>query len=145
MNSKNKGQAMSDNQSNESVLEYYSAVDRLADNRPIRVPSNTKITKKSVSLEAGKSAGSIKKSREIYSKLIEYIEIRALEQKSQLQPYEELKTQRTQANIAKQKWKKLYHDSLSRELMLLHQLDQAETLLKKADLSTNKPNEDKIE
>lgn len=136
---------MSDSQSNESILEYYSAVDRLAENRPIRVPSNTKITKKSVSLEAGKSAGSIKKSREIYTKLIEYIEVRALEQKSQLQPYEELKTQRAQANIAKQKWKKLYHDSLSRELMLLHQLDQTEILLKKVNLSTNKPNEDKIE
>lgn len=136
---------MSDSQSSESILEYYSAVDRLADNRPLRVPSNTKITKKSVSLEAGKSAGSIKKSREVYSKLIEYIEVRALEQKSQLQPYEELKTQRTQANIDKQKWKKLYHDSLSRELMLLQQLDQAEILLKKFNPPTNKPNENKIE
>lgn len=135
---------MSDSQSSESILEYYSAVDRLADNRPLRVPSNTKITKKSVSLEAGKSAGSIKKSREIYSKLIEYIEVRALEQKSQLQPYEELKTQRTQANIDKQKWKKLYHDSLSRELMLLQQLDEAEILLKKFNPPTNKPNENKI-
>lgn len=119
--------------SNDSLQEYYWAVDRLAENRPSRVPANTRITKKSVSLEAGKSAGSIKRNREIYAKLIEYIDLRAQEQKSKIQPHKELKTQRAQANIDKNKWKKLYHDSLARELMLLHQLDQAELLLKKAD------------
>ncbi|MEO8644742.1 hypothetical protein [Pseudomonas sp.] len=124
---------MSDSPLNESMHEYYKAVDRLAENKPIRVPINTKITKKSVSLEAGKSAGSIKRNRDIYAKLIEYIDIRTQEQNAQLQPHNELKAQRNQANIDKQKWKQLYHDSLARELMLLHQLDQAELLLKKSD------------
>jgi hypothetical protein len=124
---------MSDSQLNESMLEYYRAVDRLTENKPIRVPINTKITKKSVSMEAGKSAGSIKRNRDIYAKLIEYIDLRSQEQKTQQQPHIELKTQRNQANIDKQKWKQLYHDSLARELMLLHQLDRAELLLKKSD------------
>lgn len=62
------------------IDEYFAALDRLKNNRPFNVKKGTKITKDSVSLEAGRGNGSIKKSRPIFFDLIQAIEIAAEEQ-----------------------------------------------------------------
>lgn len=49
---------------------YFSALERLIKNVPVNVPLGTKISYDAVSLEAGKSKGSIKKSRPIFTDLI---------------------------------------------------------------------------
>lgn len=54
--------------------DYYSALDRLIKNKPTIVPLGTKISYDAVSLEAGKSKGSIKKSRPIFTDLIRKID-----------------------------------------------------------------------
>ncbi|HBV4904933.1 TPA: hypothetical protein MDZ65_003112 [Klebsiella pneumoniae] len=56
------------------IDEYYSALERLINNSPVIVPAGTKISYDAVSLEAGKSKGSIKKSRPIFTDLINKID-----------------------------------------------------------------------
>lgn len=57
-----------------NIDEYYSALERLINNAPIIVALGTKISYGAVSLEAGKSKGSIKKSRPIFTDLIRKID-----------------------------------------------------------------------
>ena len=66
---------------NKTLEEYYEALNRLINNNPVNVPKDTKINKDTVALEAGRKRGSIKKSREVFSELIEAIE-KASEEKS---------------------------------------------------------------
>lgn len=53
-----------------SMQEYYEALDRLKTYKSVRMPKGTKITNDSVSLEAGRGKGSIKKSRPAFAQLI---------------------------------------------------------------------------
>ncbi|EIK9884158.1 hypothetical protein LKW57_002140 [Salmonella enterica] len=57
-----------------NINDYYSALERLINNVPVIVPIGTKISYDAVSLEAGKSKGSIKKSRPIFTDLIKKID-----------------------------------------------------------------------
>lgn len=52
---------------------YYEALERLKKGCPVVVPKGTKITNDSVSLEAGRQKGSIKKSRPQFADLIEAV------------------------------------------------------------------------
>ena len=56
------------------IDEYYKALDRLIQNKPINVPIGTKINNDTVALEAGRKRGSLKKSREIFLDLIDKID-----------------------------------------------------------------------
>ncbi len=58
---------------------YFEALDRLKRGCPEVVPKGTKITNDSVSLEAGRSKGSIKKSRVGFAELIAAIDAAAVE------------------------------------------------------------------
>lgn len=58
---------------NQSLAEYYAALERLRTGRPLRVSKNTKITNDAVALEAGRGKGSIKKSRPTFGALIQAI------------------------------------------------------------------------
>ena len=58
---------------NDTLQEYFEALERLKSNNPINVLKNSKINNDSVALEAGRKRGSIKKSREIFAELIEAI------------------------------------------------------------------------
>ena len=123
----------------DSVYMLFEALMRLVQGRPIRVPIGTAITLKSVALEAGKSPGIIKKQRTVYAELIKEIKRCAVEQKERGQP-------KKQVNEATRRWKEeaersknLYHQSLARELMLLHQLDEAEHLLRNSQNVLNFP------
>ncbi|UTV97932.1 hypothetical protein KDW99_11545 [Marinomonas rhizomae] len=106
--------------------EYYEALDRLKTNKTIRVPTGTKISKDSVALEAGRKRGSIKNSRAIFSHLITDITTATQEKKT--------KTNTNQAQLEKVKteknrYKKLYEESLGRELSMLRQIDILRTEL----------------
>lgn len=126
-------QVKTNGNTSDSVYQLFEALMRLVQSRPIRVPTGTAITLKSVALEAGKSPGIIKKQRPVYAELIKEIKRCAAEQKERGQP-------RKQVNEATRRWKdeaerskNLYHQSLARELMLLHQLDEAEHLLRNSE------------
>ncbi|MFQ6403193.1 MULTISPECIES: hypothetical protein [Bacteria] len=59
---------------------YLQALERLVNGKPLNVPKGTQITLKSVSLEAGRSGSSIKKSRPEFLPLIEKINEAELKQ-----------------------------------------------------------------
>lgn len=63
-----------------SIQDYVDALDRLKAGKPTRVPRGTKITNDSVALEAGRSKGSIKKSRLGFAQLIKDIDEAAAKQ-----------------------------------------------------------------
>jgi hypothetical protein len=54
----------------DTLGEYYDALERLVKGRCIRVPNGSKISNDAVALEAGRSKGSIKKSRAVFADLI---------------------------------------------------------------------------
>lgn len=64
----------------DTLMDYFDALIRLKAGRPVHVPKGTKITNDAVSLEAGRSKGSIKKSREVFFDLIQAIDAAATEQ-----------------------------------------------------------------
>lgn len=57
-----------------SMNEYYEALERLINNKPINVPINSKINNDTVALEARRKRGSIKKSIPISNELINKID-----------------------------------------------------------------------
>ncbi len=104
--------------------EYFDALDRIKNNTPIRIPKGSRINKDLVALEAGKTRGSIKKSRETFATLINEIEIAA-----QLQAEQEDNSsahQLEKRKLEKAHYRHLYHQSLNRELMLLERLAELE-------------------
>ena len=99
------------------IREYFDALQRLVDNKPCVVSKGTKITKDSVSLEAGRSKGSIKKSRVEFSILITAIEKATREQRiTPLQKYKEIAIK---SKASTEKYKQLFKEALNRELMLI--------------------------
>lgn len=89
---------------------------RLKDNRPIRVPKGTKISNDAVSLEAGRSKGSIKKSRPLFADLIAAVDAAAAEPATLGAEH--------QAKLAKskgqaEKYRVLYEEAIAREVSLL--------------------------
>lgn len=62
------------------LTEYFEALSRLKSGKPLHVSKGVKITNDSVAMEAGRTKGCIKKSRPIFSGLIEAISIAAVEQ-----------------------------------------------------------------
>lgn len=118
---------------NETMRHYYDALQRLCDGNTLHVPPGTSITLKSVSLEAGMSPGSIKKSRPIYAKLIEMVELLASEQAQLLTPKKIISDSKRESRLEIQRYQQLYRATLGRELMLLRQLDNMERLLHSAE------------
>ena len=62
------------------LQDYRDALARLIRGKPENVPKGTKITNDSVSLEAGRKKGTIKRSRPIFKDLIDEINAAAAEQ-----------------------------------------------------------------
>ena len=118
---------------NKTLEEYYEALNRLINNNPVNVPKDTKINKDTVALEAGRKRGSIKKSREVFSELIEAIE-KASEEKSKStsQHIEQITKIKDKMN----NFKHLYEVALNRELMYIERINELEKALK--NISSNK-------
>lgn len=106
-----------------ALVEYFEALERLKRGTPSVVPKDTKITKDSVSLEAGRKKGSIKKSRDIFNQLIAAIEEAAAEQKL---PEVSEREKLTKAKVKIENYRKLYEDALAREIMLIRRLYELE-------------------
>lgn len=106
-----------------SIIDYFEALERLKKGVPLIVPKDSKISKDSVSLEAGRKKGSIKKSRAIFKQLIAAIEEAALEHKSsEISEREKL----TKVKVKLENYRKLYEEALAREIMLIKRIYELE-------------------
>ncbi|WP_447314153.1 hypothetical protein ACNHIR_10665 [Klebsiella michiganensis] len=97
---------------------YFSALERLIKNVPVNVPLGTEISYDAVSLEAGKSKGSIKKSRPIFTDLI--IKIDSLKKNGKDTSLLDIKRLRLENLELKNQLDK----SLSREICLIIELQE---------------------
>ena len=96
--------------------EYFEALARLKAGRPITVPKGTKITNDAVALEAGRGKGCIKKSRPIFSDLIQAIDDAAAEQADSINKD---KIQLDKAKSSAQQYRRELEAALAREVLLL--------------------------
>jgi hypothetical protein len=120
---------------NETLQDYFAALERLKSNNPINVPKNSKINKDIVALEAGRKRGSIKRSREMFLELIEAINIASNENNAH---YDKLTSKISQLKSSTQNYKELYEKAINREIMYLERINELEKLLKKkSSLSIN--------
>lgn len=101
------------------LKDYFEALERLKRGKPINVPKGTKITNDSVSLEAGRKKGTIKKSRPIFSDLIEAIDAAA---KAEAKPSDETRARLDEAKAQAARYRVLWEDALAREVSLVKQL-----------------------
>jgi hypothetical protein len=113
---------------NESIKDYFEALNRLINNKPICVSGSYKINKDTVALEAGRKRGSIKKSREVFSDLIDAIN--AAENKIEA-PKKEQINKLNNLKVDRDKYKELYEQALNRELMYMEHVNELEKEIKK--------------
>ncbi|QWT47064.1 hypothetical protein [Azospira inquinata] len=99
--------------------DYREALERLKKGRPIKVTKGTKITNDSVSLEAGRKKGTIKRSRPIFKDLIAEIDAAGAEQSN---PKDESKAKLTELKAEVMKYRTLWEEALTREVSLVKQL-----------------------
>ncbi|MFW2308173.1 hypothetical protein [Aliarcobacter butzleri] len=103
--------------------DYYKALERLINNKPINVPKNTKINNDTVALEAGRKRGSIKKSREIFADLLTKINEYS---KNNNTEYKELQDKIFKFKNKALVYQELYENALNRELMLIERIKELE-------------------
>ena len=110
------------------INEYRDALERLINNKPIRLNKGCSINNDTVALEAGRKRGSIKKSRAVFSELIEAIqEANKARGAKKADSEVRLKSERKAKKYARE----LFHNSLNRELMLIERLAKLEKILSK--------------
>lgn len=98
---------------------YYDALDRLKRDNPSIVARYTRISLSAVSIEAGRSSGSIKKSRKLYSPLIKDIAVAAKSQRENHNLHD-LEIRKLKLEVSR--YRKLYEDALAREVVLSSRL-----------------------
>ena len=101
------------------LKDYFEALERLKMGNPVNVPKGTKITNDSVSLEAGRKKGSIKKSRPIFSDLIQVIDAAS---KVEAKPRDEIRERLGEAKAEATRYRALWEEALAREVPLVKQL-----------------------
>lgn len=101
------------------LKDYFEALERLKMGKPVNVLKGTKITNDSVSLEAGRKKGTIKKSRPIFSELIEAIDAVA---KADAKPRDEMRERLGGAKAEAARYRALWEEALAREVSLVKQL-----------------------
>jgi len=101
------------------LKDYFEALERLKKGKPINVLKGTKITNDSVSLEAGRKKGTIKKSRPIFSDLIEAIDAAA---KVETKPGDEMRSKLDESKAQAARYRVLWEEALAREVSLVKQL-----------------------
>lgn len=108
---------------NKTLQEYFDALQRLIDNKPINVPKGLKINNDTVAMEAGRKRGTIKKSREVFAELIEAIDAVNKEESG---PKEQFEATIEKYKASTKKYRELYEQALNRELMLIERLNELE-------------------
>lgn len=106
--------------------EYFSALERLKKGHPIIVSKGMKITNDAVAVEAGRSKGSIKKSRPVFLDLIHAIDEAAT---NQIRPKTEQNDRVNRAKMAATECRQALEASMAREISLLHELYEAKKKL----------------
>lgn len=101
------------------LKDYFDALDRLKAGNPINLPKSYRITNDSVSLEAGRKKGTIKKSRPIFSELIAAIAAAAEEESK---PNDDLQSRLQEAKDEIARYRSLWEEALAREVSLIKQL-----------------------
>ena len=101
----------------EMLGEYFEALERLKQGKPLHVSVGTKISNDSVALEAGRNKGAIKKSRSIFADLIVAIEVAAKEQN--ILPIDQRKVLKLQDEV--NTLRKDLEGALGREMSLLYE------------------------
>ncbi len=119
------------------LKDYFEALERLKSGRPERVPKGTKVTNDSISLEAGRKKGTIKRSRPIFRDLIEAINAAETERPS---PLDERTQQLETAKAEAAKYRTFWEEALTREVSLFRQLwdERTEWAAEKAALTGEK-------
>ena len=113
---------------NNSLNDYFEALERLKKNQSKIVLAGTKITNDAVALEAGRQKGSIKKSRAVFHDLILAIEAASIEQAKLLnQPNEKFEKIKNDSAYYKKAWE----ESLAREVSLLNEVFELRKQLSK--------------
>jgi hypothetical protein len=108
--------------------DYFSALERLKQGTPHIVRKGGKITNDSVSLEAGRKKGSIKKSREQFQVLIAAIDAAAAEQS---RPQREQAQRLGKVKQTAETLRMELDAALGRELSLLVELYETKKMLSK--------------
>ena len=111
-----------------AINDYYEALYRLIENKPINIPKGSKINNDTVALEACRKRGSKKKSREGFDKLIDDI-LDAEEKRTQ--GNRKLKDKLEKTKQDKVNIEVLYKESLNRELMYLETINELEKEINK--------------
>lgn len=126
---------MNSNVKGVGLQDLYDALLRLVNDSPERVKKGTKISLRSVALEAGKDPSLIRKGREIYANLIADIEHYAAIQKEKNSKKNgqvaELKARIAHLRGEVERVEGLWKAALARELFLLEQVDDYEQRWKK--------------
>ena len=116
------------------LKDYYEALERLKTNKPINVLIGTKITNDAVSLEAGRKKGTIKRSREVFTELIEEIKKYSDKEKA---PKEECKALIEKYKTKYKEYRELYEQALNRELMMIDRINELEKRLPENSAANN--------
>ncbi|MCW5595605.1 MAG: hypothetical protein KIT07_01085 [Anaerolineales bacterium] len=101
------------------LKNYFEALGRLKRGKTINVPRGTRITNDSVSLEAGRKKGTIKKSRPVFSDLIEAINAAAA---AEGKPRDEMRERLILAKAEATRYRALWEEALAREVSLVKEL-----------------------
>lgn len=101
------------------LKDYFEALERLISGKPVKVPKGTRITNDSVSQEAGRKKGTIKKSRPIFGDLIKAIDAAA---KTDLKPCDNLRERLDEAKAEASRYRVRWEEALAREVSLVKQL-----------------------
>ncbi|HAS5616274.1 TPA: hypothetical protein I7E53_004033 [Vibrio cholerae] len=119
------------------LQDYRDALERLKKGKPDNVPKGTKITNDSVSLEAGRKKGTIKRSRPIFKDLIDEINVAAKEQ-SKPEDVQKVRIDQLKAEVSK--YRTLWEEALTREVSLVKQLwdERQEWSKKESELTGEK-------
>ncbi len=117
------------------LKDYFDALERLKHGKPVNVPKGTKITNDSVSQEAGRKKGTIKKSRPVFCDLIEAINAAA---NVESKPTDEMRERLDQAKAEAAKYRALWEEALAREVSLVKELwDTREAWAKEREAMTS--------
>lgn len=111
-----------------SLSDYFAALERIIAGIPLHVPKGAKITNDSVAVEAGRKKGSIKKSRDNFSNLIAAIKLAAEEQNKKSSNVQD-KLNNTKIKAAQ--YRTDLEAALARELSLLYEVYELKKQLAK--------------
>jgi hypothetical protein len=116
-----------------ALRDYYDALERMIKGETLIVQPGTRISRKTVALEASRSESAIKRNRAVFNNLNAAIDNAAKQQSEKQAPgARKVSDANERLRAAKAKtegYKELWEQALARELMLLLHIDELEQLL----------------